>query len=373
MLSTMKVSVSPVVVLLLILIVALQHFHDSTAATDVESRSKTKICALARCMEVSSKLCSRCRSVYYCSREHQREDWPTHKKKCMQPQVKPLPFATPAKFYQAVLDGRDYPALLEYIKDQRSNPFEAFKDGVTALMVLSEDGKADHVQAMMKHPKLSRARVNAMTTGPVYPGDAGYTGLSMVAQKASHPEHLVIIRELLKHGADVKFGEAAHGTNPFHFAVGKGHIDAARLLLEHNSELLNHRNNQGTTALMFACSIRVVSIPMVMFLLEQVGIDVRLLDNRGSSALDMAVESGSLAAVRALLEAAYPRVEGLVYSEFGVAIEKAQRAGRDDIVELLKDVCPSLGSVRFLQVEIWIISRGSLERRQRRSECSFNQ
>ena len=27
-------------------------------------------------------LCSRCRSINYCSKEHQRKDWPTHKLKC---------------------------------------------------------------------------------------------------------------------------------------------------------------------------------------------------------------------------------------------------------------------------------------------------
>ena len=43
-------------------------------------------CSLPSCKEVgektSFKTCGRCRLAMYCSKEHQREDWPRHKKEC---------------------------------------------------------------------------------------------------------------------------------------------------------------------------------------------------------------------------------------------------------------------------------------------------
>jgi hypothetical protein len=40
----------------------------------------THRCAL--CQEAATKRCSRCKTVWYCSTEHQRTDWKNHKKEC---------------------------------------------------------------------------------------------------------------------------------------------------------------------------------------------------------------------------------------------------------------------------------------------------
>jgi hypothetical protein len=47
----------------------------------VVEKSKRHICALCS-SKGSSKKCSRCMKVYYCSRECQRQDWQTHKTNC---------------------------------------------------------------------------------------------------------------------------------------------------------------------------------------------------------------------------------------------------------------------------------------------------
>ena len=39
-------------------------------------------CALPSCSEAAKQKCAACKSLGYCSREHQRSDWKSHKKEC---------------------------------------------------------------------------------------------------------------------------------------------------------------------------------------------------------------------------------------------------------------------------------------------------
>jgi hypothetical protein len=39
-------------------------------------------CALSSCSEAAKRKCAACKSLGYCSREHQRSDWKDHKKEC---------------------------------------------------------------------------------------------------------------------------------------------------------------------------------------------------------------------------------------------------------------------------------------------------
>ena len=39
-------------------------------------------CALPSCSEAAKQKCAACKSLGYCSREHQRSDWKAHKKEC---------------------------------------------------------------------------------------------------------------------------------------------------------------------------------------------------------------------------------------------------------------------------------------------------
>jgi len=42
-------------------------------------------CGLESCTNDANKMCIQCKSIYYCSVEHQKEHWPEHKKKCIKP------------------------------------------------------------------------------------------------------------------------------------------------------------------------------------------------------------------------------------------------------------------------------------------------
>lgn len=55
--------------------------HLQRSSDEPVEKSKRHICALCS-SKGSSKKCSRCMKVYYCSRECQRQDWQTHKTNC---------------------------------------------------------------------------------------------------------------------------------------------------------------------------------------------------------------------------------------------------------------------------------------------------
>lgn len=54
----------------------------STAARREQRQTEKAPCHAPGCEEVGASLCSRCRKVGYCSKEHQRADWGRHKKEC---------------------------------------------------------------------------------------------------------------------------------------------------------------------------------------------------------------------------------------------------------------------------------------------------
>ena len=61
----------------------------STARATHRMERQPRTCALASCAAVDSpgkphRSCAACMNAFYCSREHQREDWPSHKTACKQ-------------------------------------------------------------------------------------------------------------------------------------------------------------------------------------------------------------------------------------------------------------------------------------------------
>jgi prefoldin subunit 4 len=54
----------------------------STPAATTTATATAKQCPL--CGAAGTKVCSGCKKIGYCSKEHQREDWPRHKQTCEQ-------------------------------------------------------------------------------------------------------------------------------------------------------------------------------------------------------------------------------------------------------------------------------------------------
>ena len=62
----------------------MKFINNGTSAGASETMATNPTCGLTGCGVKTRKggLCTGCRSVNYCSKEHQRRDWPSHKLKC---------------------------------------------------------------------------------------------------------------------------------------------------------------------------------------------------------------------------------------------------------------------------------------------------
>ena len=81
--------------------------NDRTTADATATVATSPTCELTGCGVKVGKggLCTGCRSVNYCSKEHQRSDWPSHKLKC-RPVKKGETLRNPVKAEQKADKGR---------------------------------------------------------------------------------------------------------------------------------------------------------------------------------------------------------------------------------------------------------------------------
>lgn len=61
--------------------------EDGPYVDEEARRQKSKQTRCAVCRQPATKQCSRCKKVYYCSVEHQRENWKEHKSSCAEPET----------------------------------------------------------------------------------------------------------------------------------------------------------------------------------------------------------------------------------------------------------------------------------------------
>ena len=54
--------------------------YSADASTNGDLNQAEKLCAM--CNEAASKVCSKCRSIQYCSKSCQKVGWPVHKLLC---------------------------------------------------------------------------------------------------------------------------------------------------------------------------------------------------------------------------------------------------------------------------------------------------
>ena len=169
--------------------------------------------------------------------------------------------------------------------DQGVNVNAKNSDGVTALYLAAQNGRADIVKLLLEYG----ADVNATT-------NYGVTALHFAAQNGRAD----IVKLLLEYGADVN-ATTNYGVTALHLAAQNGHAETAQLLLENGADVLHAEDNYGVTALHLAAQNG--HAETAQLLLEN-GADVHAEDNYGRTALHLAAWSWQASAriVKLLLE-----------------------------------------------------------------------
>ena len=183
--------------------------------------------------------------------------------------------------FGAALERGDVAGAVELLHSG-ANPHARLAHGKTALMAAAKIGAFDLAQGLIERG----ADVNARN-------DNGGTAL-MFASIAGHRETITL---LIEHGADV------NATGHFNWtalmvAASKGHGDGVRLLLGNGADP-NVQDTYGWTPLMRA--VYGNKHDAVAALLEDGRLDLEVRDERGATALHVAVERGRSALVARLL------------------------------------------------------------------------
>ena len=139
-----------------------------------------------------------------------------------------------------------------------------------------------------------------------------------------------LARHLIEmHAADVNAKCAHHGRSPLHGASIYGHVDSARILIDHGANV-NARDDDYWTPLNYACIWGHVTVAQL--LLEHKAI-LNTGNEEKDTPLHMASEQGHLEIVRLLLDhGADVAAQG---SGGLTPYQKATRVGHDDIAKLL--------------------------------------
>ena len=154
--------------------------------------------------------------------------------------------------------------------------------GVTPLALACTNESAAMVERLLK----AGADANGAPTG---------TPALMVAARTGNVE---IVNSLLAHGANVNAKESAHGQTALMWAVAEKHPEAAKLLIEHGSDV-HARSASGFTPLLFAAQQGDVESARTLI---EAGANVNDAVPEDGSALVVATHSGNEPLALFLLE-----------------------------------------------------------------------
>ena len=213
-----------------------------TGSTTITNKNKCVVCQAP-----ATNKCSKCDNVYYCSTEHQSEDWRTHKANCIP-----------------------------------SNREAGTRIDLRNAVACKDIGKV--TQLIDKHPQFLNDIRSPVNKSPLH--------------VAACHGHTKIVKLLLDKGANVDLLEK-EGCTPLMFACQFGYVGVVKLLLNANADMSVYHNKYGNTALMMASEH---GHSLVVTMLLQAGADANYLSNvDGGSALLAASLRNNVDVVRVLL------------------------------------------------------------------------
>ena len=215
--------------------------------------------------------------------------------------------------FGAAIERRDFAGAVELL-GAGADPNIRLGYGKTALMARRKRGRSS-LRAVSSNVGRSGAR-NA-TAGPPL-------------MFAAIPGHVATMALLIEHGADVH-ALAHFNWTALMVAASKGHGEGVRLLLRHGADP-NVQDTYGWTPLMRA--VHGDKRDAVTALLEHDRVDLEARDERGATALHVAVERGRSTLVAELL--AHGADPGSTDDAGRGLLHKASAQGYDDIASMLE-------------------------------------
>ena len=216
--------------------------------------------------------------------------------------------------FGAALERRDVAGAIALL-DKGADPNTRLRYGKTVLMAAAKAGAFDLASRLIERG----ADVNARN-------DNGGTALMY----AAIPGHVETIALLIDHGADINALGHFNWT-ALMVAASKGHGEGVRLLLERGADP-DVQDTYGWTPLMRA--VYGNKQAAVAAFLAHAQVDLEMRDERGATALHVAVERGHPALVTELL--VHGADPGSIDDAGRDLLHKASARGYDDIVSMLE-------------------------------------
>lgn len=216
--------------------------------------------------------------------------------------------------FEAALERGDMTGAVELL-GEGADPNVRLGHGKTALMAAAKVGAADLASHLLEYGVDVNAR-----------NDNGGTALMF----AAIPGHLETMALLIEQGADVNAVGHFNWT-ALMVAASKGHADSVRLLLRNGADP-NVQDTYGWTPLMRA--VYGNKRGAVTALLEHERLNLEVRDERGATALHVAVERGQSVLVSQLLASGAD--PGSIDDAGRNLLHKASVQGYDDIASMLE-------------------------------------
>jgi ankyrin repeat protein len=140
---------------------------------------------------------------------------------------------------------------------------------------------------------------------------------------------LHVMRHLLLHGAELYAANNKHGLRPLHSAACTGNVNAVEFLLAAGADA-DMPDNRGMSAIFLAIALGYVP---VMEVLVSHGVDLRSTDQFGNTLIKQAADCGQIAAAQWLIERGLSANAGNIAG--GSPLHGAANAGYAGMVELL--------------------------------------